>query len=924
MFKAEVKEEVRDGHHINSTAIDVKEEAPDNEGEVVSDNECPNTPTEPSLPSSDRRYNLRRRTNVHYDTQEALNGSDGGEQGDYDVVSDEEDENVSGARSRPKRFKCTRCDFRANSAGNVKAHLRIHTGERPFACSKCHKRFRTKGLVREHMTTHVTERRHKCDQCDYRSKDHRALYYHQRIKHGMGDIVRCPHEGCRFAHAKPSAVKKHMLRHAKRATGEAPFHCKICGRGFVTRPELRKHIGVHTGLKPFKCKQCQYAARTEENLQKHVMKCHSGAAENRAVKKEASVSAENAMSSADLSALVHSSNDKVEPTMDPSNAEGEWALMECVVLDEESRSVKSEPPSVWDEGEEESGSSMSMNAENEKLRCPQWPKCSYTTKRPDFMKRHQAVHDDAQRSFTCEKCGKGFSQKHILEVHMVVHSDAKPFACADCDFRCKRRHELTTHRRKHTGELLKCSECDFTTWKENRLSKHKAMRHREKPFACGKCDRRFPLAWLLRRHERDDCNVKSVNGYACEQCDFVTKAAGHLTVHWQTVQSTERDAQAGQYASRTNEPLRKRTIKCRSGAVKKRLVKKKASAIKASAENAMLSVDLPALTLSNVATMEPNVDPNLDGCVSRCVNAEAPSIRNEGEEEQGSSKSESDEQGKLRCPQWPTCRYTTSRPHYMRRHQAVHDDTMRPFTCDTCGKGFTTRQSVEVHMRAHSDEKPFACADCDSRFKSGYALTRHRRKHTGERLKCPECDFTTRWERHLSTHKAIKHREEKPFACSRCDQRFALAWMLRKHERNHGKEASVAKASTEDAMSLACLPALAHCNVGAMEPTADSSIAEGESIEMKSIIIVEESVHEQDHQCYSSTPSNSRRGAGYSYIARRRGRQSQDERLAAENALPASAEELTAMTLAEVQRLLCDPELTDAQKALILYNNREE
>ncbi|KAH7694779.1 hypothetical protein AAVH_38170, partial [Aphelenchoides avenae] len=113
-----------------------------------------------------------------------------------------------------------------------------------------------------------------------------------------------------------------MLRHAKRATGEAPFHCKICGRGFVTRPELRKHIGVHTGLKPFKCKQCQYAARTEENLQKHVMKCHSGAAENRAVKKEASVSAENAMSSADLSALVHSSNDKVEPTMDPSNAEG--------------------------------------------------------------------------------------------------------------------------------------------------------------------------------------------------------------------------------------------------------------------------------------------------------------------------------------------------------------------------------------------------------------------------------------------------------------------------------------------------------------------------------------------------------------------------------------------------------------------------
>ncbi|KAH7693726.1 zinc finger protein, partial [Aphelenchoides avenae] len=266
--------------------------------------------------------------------------------------------------------------------------------------------------------------RHKCDQCDYGSKDHRALYYHQRIKHGMGDLFSCPHEGCRFAHAKPSAVKKHMLRHTKRATGEAPFHCKICGRGFVTRPELRKHIGVHTGLKPFKCKECQYTARTEENLRKHVNKCHSGAVGNRVVKTEASgaKNAENAMSSADLLLFR---NGKMVPTTDPSNVEGEWTEMECVFIDEETRAVKAESPSICDEAEEEQGSSKDKNAEHEKLRCPQWPKCSYTTTRPNFMKRHQAVHDDAQRPFTCEKCGKGYTQKHILEVHMAVHSDAK-------------------------------------------------------------------------------------------------------------------------------------------------------------------------------------------------------------------------------------------------------------------------------------------------------------------------------------------------------------------------------------------------------------------------------------------------------------------------------------------------------------------
>ncbi|KAH7710116.1 gastrula zinc finger protein XlCGF57.1-like protein [Aphelenchoides avenae] len=395
MFKAVVKKEETDGHLANSSVVNVNEEPSDNDAETSSDNECRNTPTEPSLPSSNRRYNLRKRTtNVpHYDAREARNGSDDDEYDDYDVVSDVEDENVSGARSRPKRYKCTQCDFRASYPCDVKAHSRIHTGERPFACSKCHKRFRTKGLVREHMMTHVTERRHECDQCDYSSKNRRTLYYHQRTKHGMGDIVTCPHEGCTFFHAKPSA--------------------------------LRKHIGVHTGVKPFKCKQCQYTARTKEHLRKHVKKCHSGAAETQVAKKEAIARAENAMSSADLPASVSSSNEKVEPLTDSSDVGGDWAEMECVVIDEESRSVNGGSPSIWDDDDDEHGTSTSKNGKQGKLRCPQWPNCPYTTTRPDYMKRHQAVHDDTQRPFTCENCGKGFTQKHILDVHMAVHSDEK-------------------------------------------------------------------------------------------------------------------------------------------------------------------------------------------------------------------------------------------------------------------------------------------------------------------------------------------------------------------------------------------------------------------------------------------------------------------------------------------------------------------
>ena len=50
---------------------------------------------------------------------------------------------------------------------------------------------------------------------------------------------------------------------------------------------------------------------------------------------------------------------------------------------------------------------------------------------------------------------------------------------------------------------------------------------------------------------------------------------------------------------------------------------------------------------------------------------------------------------------------------------------------------------------------------------------------------------------------------------------------------------------------------------------------------------------------------------------RKRGRQSKDEQLVSENRLPATAEQITTMTHQELQKLMRDPKLTAAQKALI-------
>lgn len=111
-----------------------------------------------------------------------------------------------------------------------------------------------------------------------------------------------------------------------------------------------------------------------------------------------------------------------------------------------------------------------------------------------------AVSDPSQDILKCSYCGKGFWDKHHLEVHLRTHTGERAYVCDVCHTVFTRKYNLVTHRRIHTGDKrFKCPICDYATVKSSALTRH--MKTHTK-YVCDICDANFDRKDSLIIHKK--------------------------------------------------------------------------------------------------------------------------------------------------------------------------------------------------------------------------------------------------------------------------------------------------------------------------------------------------------------------------------------------------------------------------------------
>eukprot|EP00094_Tigriopus_californicus_P008812 TCALIF_08493-PA protein Name:"Similar to ZNF84 Zinc finger protein 84 (Homo sapiens)" AED:0.00 eAED:0.00 QI:154/1/1/1/1/1/2/520/868 len=302
-------------------------------------------------------------------------------------------------RVKKKAYGCSECSAKFYDLEGLKAHERVHKGQRPFLCSICDVASATKHHLIVHMRKHSGEKPFICDICKKAFADRSAYRRHKTI-HETRKTFQC--ETCKKEFSDQSTYKRHQKE--KHGSKDKKFQCKICEKEFNRKETFVSHVTHVHGV------DIKKTTNTDPKATHH----------NQSQTKE--------------KLKQYLSEDSVKKLA--QNVK-KWSSIKCPecgmvfykrsAMEIHRRSHTGHKPFVCDV-------------------------CDKRFGRSNNLKLHQRIHS-GEKPYKCSEhdCGKAFSDISAFKRHVRTHSGVKPYKCDKCQRAFAQTGTMMNHKKHCNG-----------------------------------------------------------------------------------------------------------------------------------------------------------------------------------------------------------------------------------------------------------------------------------------------------------------------------------------------------------------------------------------------------------------------------------------------------------------------------------------